>query len=138
MPVPHRHTRELPRRESLVARLGLPALLVGLGATATWVLTAGNVVPVSRAGDGSATISGYTASNVHYKLNATDPGSIDSLTFTLDATPVAGSTVRIQLQSTGGAWYACTWIGADATCDTTVGTQATVAASDRLRVVVSQ
>lgn len=97
----------------------------------------------TQAGDGARAITGYTVSNVHYGLNSTDPTLVDQVTFDLDSTPVAGSTIEIQLAA-GSFWYSCTNVAAAITCPTTddagtAGTneQATVAGSTNLRVVVA-
>jgi hypothetical protein len=113
----------------------LVVLLVVLGLSAfITAMTAANTVPASKAGDGSGAISGYTVSAVHYNLNATNPQNIDSVTFTLDSAPVAGSTVKIKLVAAGSTWFSCTMTGANASC-TTAG--ATVAPADQLTVVVA-
>jgi hypothetical protein len=109
-------------------------LLVGLVATGAYAFTASNTVPASKAGDGTGAVSGYVLSSVHYGLNGTDPTKVDSLTFTLNSTPVAGSTIKAKLAST---WYDCTNSAANVTCDTTVGTQATVQPVTSLQVVVA-
>ena len=104
-------------------------------ALAVYAFAAANTVPATKAGDGSGAISGYTISAVHYGLNATTPSNIDSVTFTLSSTPVAGSTMKIQLTA-AGSWYSCTNVAAAVTC-TTTAPQATVLAADNLRVVVA-
>jgi hypothetical protein len=110
-------------------------LLVVLGLSAfITAMTAANTVPASKAGDGSGAISGYTVSAVHYNLNTTNPQNIDSVTFTLDSAPVAGSTVKIKLVAAGSTWFSCTMTGANASCTTT---GATVAPADQLTVVVA-
>ena len=43
-----------------------------------------NTIPPTAAGDGAGAISGYAISAIHYNLNATNPGNIDSVTFTTD------------------------------------------------------
>jgi hypothetical protein len=119
---------------SPVRQLLLPltaAVTLGL---VTYALTASNTVPITRTGAGSGVISGYTVSNVHYQLNATDPRNVDSVAFDLDTAPSAGSTIRIKLQSAGSTWYACTASGAAASC-TTTSPQATAAAANELTVV---
>ncbi len=136
MPQGRRATRTDARGTRWVAPVPVVAAL-GL-VTASFTLTAGNTVPTTKAGDGQGVISGYAAASVHYGLNSTDPSTIDVLTFTLDSTPPAGSVIRARLTGSGGSWYACTNSGANVTCDTTVGTAATVATADLLRVVVSQ
>lgn len=110
----------------------LAATVVG----ATYASTASNTVPASQAGDGSGTVSGFVLSSVKYNLNSTSPNNIDSVTFNLDATPAAGSTLKMQLAS-GGSWYTCTNVAAAITC-TTTSPQATVAAATTLRVVIAQ
>ena len=110
------------------------ALAVTLGLV-TYALTASNTVPVTKAGAGAGIISGYSVSNVRYKLNATDPRNIDSVAFDLDTAPPGGSTIRIKLQSGGSTWYACTAAGAAMSC-TTTAPQATAAAANELTVVV--
>jgi hypothetical protein len=113
----------------------IAVLLVVLGLSAfITAMTAANTVPASKAGDGSGAISGYTVSAVHYNLNTTNPQNIDSVTFTLDSAPVAGSTVKIKLVAAGSTWFSCTMTGANASCTTT---GATVAPADQLTVVVA-
>lgn len=127
----------MPRRSltSLARHLLLPlALAVTLGLV-TYALTASNTVPVSKAGAGAGMISGYSVSNVRYKLNATDPRNVDSVAFDLDTAPPGGSDIRIKLESGGSAWYACTATGAAMSCNTTAP-QATAAAANELMVVV--
>ena len=124
-----------------VVAAGLFAAFVALAGTA---FTNSNAMPAdTQAGDGARAITGYTVSNVHYGLNSTDPTLIDSVTFSLDSTPPAGSTMKIQLAS-GGVWYSCTNSGANLTCPTTddagtllVDEQATVTGATNLRVVVA-
>ena len=110
-------------------------ILAALLALAVYAFAAANTVPATKAGDGSGAISGYTISAVHYGLNATNAANIDSVTFTLNSTPAAGSTMKIQLVA-AGSWYSCTNVAADVTCTTTTP-QATVLAADNFRVVVA-
>ena len=93
-------------------------VLAGAIVAGTYAFTAANTVPTSRAGDGSGTVSGYTVSAVHYGLNATNPANVDSVTFTVDVAPVAGSTLRVQL-APAGSWYTCTNVGTSVSCPTT-------------------
>jgi len=111
------------------------AAVAGVMAIGGFAFTASNTIPNTKAGDGSGTITGYVATSVHYTLNA-DPANIDEVEFTLDSTPVAGSTIQAQLV-TAGTWYDCTNVAAAVSCDTTVGTQATTLAANNLRVVVA-
>ena len=82
-------------------------------------------------------ISGYTASAIKSNLNATNPGNIDSVQFTLDTAPAAGSTMKVKLVSAGSNWYTCTNVATALTCATTTPL-ATVVSADELRVVVAQ
>lgn len=118
-----------------VRRVASALLLVGALGAGTLALTAANTVPDTRAGDGTGAVTGYVLSSIHYNLNATNPANIDSLTFTLDAAPAAGSTIRAQL-APAGAWYTCTNAGTAVTCATTAP-QATVLATTALRVVAA-
>ena len=117
----------------MVKGFGIIGLVVGLSAGA-YGFTAANTVPASHAGDGSGTVSGYTVSAIHYVLNATTPTNVTSVTFTVNAAPVAGSTMKAQI---GGNWYACTNAGANLTCNTTVGTQLTIANATSLEALIA-
>lgn len=99
-------------------------------ATAAFAFAASNTVPDTTAGDGSGTISGYTVSNVTYALNASNPGDVDSVAFTI--APTTG-VVRVQLN--GSTWYNCTNTAGSVSC-TTTGLTALAAAN--LRVVAAQ
>lgn len=88
-------------------RLVIALCVAGLSGTGMYVYTAQNSVPPSYAGAGAGAINGYTASNLAYTLNASNPQTIDSVSFTLSS--VAGavpSSVQVQL-SPGGTWYSC-------------------------------
>ncbi|MDP2964716.1 MAG: hypothetical protein Q8N39_01610, partial [Pelolinea sp.] len=78
--------------------------------TAAYAFADANIVPASKAGDGSGVISGYTVSAIHYILNAV-PTTIDSVTFTLDTAPVSGGTIKIKPVNAGSTWYSCTNTG---------------------------
>jgi hypothetical protein len=113
-------------------RLAALVLFAGVLGSAAYAFTASNTVPGSAAGSGAGAISGYTASAVSYSLNATNPGNIDQVAFTLN--PTAAGTVKIKLAA-AGVWYACANAAGSVTCNTTVGTQATVAAASELTVL---
>ena len=123
-------------KRPILPRLTVVALVVVALSVGAFALTAANTVPDTKAGDGSGTITGYVATSVHYTLNGTDPSKLDSVAFTLDSTPAAGSTMKIQLAA-AGSWYSCTNAGANLTCATT-SPQATVAGASTLRIVVAQ
>lgn len=109
-------------------------LLAAVLASGSYALTAANTVSASKAGDGTGAVSGYSVSGVSYNLNATNPASADSVEFTLNSTPVTGSTIKAQVVS-GGTWHSCTNLLAVVTC-TFTGGQA-VASIDQLRVVAA-
>jgi hypothetical protein len=116
-----------------VALLVIAVLMIS---STAYAFANANTVPTNiKAGDGnSGLISGYTVTDVIYTYNAADHGLIDKVDFTLNA---AASNAQIQLV-TDGAYYDCTiTTGTAVSCDTTVGTQATVAATNVFRVIAS-
>ncbi len=119
------------RRRNRRAR-SLGALIVaGVVASSAYAFTQTNTVPATRAGDGNAAISGFTATSVVFTVNGTNPQNIDQVAYTLN--PTSATTVKTQLAS-GGTWYACTNTAGSVTCATT-SPQATVAAATLLTVV---
>ncbi len=113
------------------------SLLVAALAGAGFSLTASNTVPESKGGEGAGVISGYNVASVHYTLNASDPSKVDSVSFSLDSAPVAGSTIKARIDSSGTTWYTCTNVGVNVTCNTT-SPQATATSANELRVVIAQ
>lgn len=103
----------------------------------TYAFAAANTVPVSKAGDGSGDISGYTASAIHYALNATNPTTIDTITFTLNSAPIEGSVIKIKLVSTGSTWYTCTNTGVAVTCNNGSTLGASVSSANSLEIVIA-
>ena len=131
-------------KKSPVVRFLTAGALAAVIALAGTAFTNSNSMPAeTQAGEGARAITGYTVSNVHYGLNATDPTDVDEVTYDLDSAPAAGSTIKIQLAN-GGVWYSCTNSGVAVTCPTTddagtagVDEQATVAGATNLTVVVA-
>ena len=117
---------------SVMGGIAVAAVIVN-----SFALTASNTIPDSVAGAGSAAISGYTVSTVHYNLNATNPQNIDSVTFNVDIAPPAGATLKAKLVAAGSTYYSCTNVSTAVTC-TTTSPQATVSASDQLLVIAAQ
>lgn len=109
------------------------AVVAGAIGVGGFAFTAANTVPATKAGDGSGAVTGYVVSTVDYGLNVTNPSNIDSVTFNLDSTPTALSTIKTKL---GANWYTCTNLAAVVTCPT-VSPQATVALLTALQVVVA-
>jgi hypothetical protein len=119
--------------QSRFGRIGTVLVLMFALVAGSLAFTAANTVPASKAGDGSGAVTGYTVSGIHYGLNASNPANVDSVSFTLDSVPVAGSTMTAQI---GGNWYSCTNSGANVTCNTT-SPQATVLPVVSLRIIVA-
>ena len=123
-------------RNRNVRYMAIFALVLVL-AGATYAFAAANTVPGSKAGDGNGTITGYTVSTIHYIVNGTNPATIDSVTFTLNTAPVAGSTIKIKLVNAGSTWYSCTNVGAAVTCNNGSTLGAPVSSADSLEVVIA-
>ena len=124
---------QMRSRWTRLGRFSAVALMAGTIVAGSYAFTAANTVPTSKAGDGTGTVSGYTVSAIHYGLNSTSPQNVDSVKFTLDSTPVAGSTIKIVA---GGNTYSCTNVTTAVTCATT-SPQATVVGITSLRVIVA-
>jgi hypothetical protein len=112
------------------------AMLLILSAAA-YGFAAANTVPISGAGDGAGTITGYTVSAVKYNLNATTPADIDSVNFTLTPSGAAGvpTTVKAKLVSGSTTYSTCTLAATTWTCNV-IGV--TALAADELRVIAAQ
>ena len=120
-----------------VFKVFLIASVVIILATAAYAFAAGNTVPRGKAGSGGADINSYAvvAGSIRYTLNASNPQTIDSVSFTTTTSIPGGSTVRVKLVTAGSTWYACTVAaGTNVTCTTT---GATVGTADSLRVVIA-
>lgn len=115
-----------------IRRLVISAAIAAVAA-ASYGFAAGNTVPGSRAGDGSAAVSGYTVTNVHYNLNASNPQQLSSVTFTISPAVPPTGTVRVSTDG-GATWGATCTTGASITCTTS----ASVASVTGLRVVAAQ
>ena len=114
----------------------VPFLVLGL-MVAGYAYTAANVVPDSKAGDGVGTVTGYTIDSIDYTLDGTDPQLINEVLFNVDVEPTAGSDIEVSLDDGSGVWYSCTFLVLAITCDTTVGTPATVLLADELQVIIA-
>lgn len=98
---------------------------------AAYAFAASNTVPATKAGDGTGAVSGYTVTSVAYTLNASDPSTLDQVSFDLGA---AATQVKAQLVASG-TWYTCTLdTGTVWECDTTGLTVSTI---NQLRVVAA-
>ena len=93
------------------------AVAVAVLSAATFAFTNTNTVPISDAGQGANTISGYTVSDVQYNESATNPHKLADVVFTLSPKDGGGAptTVKASLvdaaDDVGGAtsqtWYSC-------------------------------
>jgi hypothetical protein len=114
----------------------LTVLVVIVIAGSAYAFAAANTgVTASKAGEGSAAITGYAVSDISYTLHTDDKTLLDAVVFTLDA---AATNVKVQVVDAGD-WYTCTNTLLVWTCDTdaTPGPQATVASMDKLTIVAS-
>lgn len=91
--------------------IGLLAAIMAAGA---YAFAASNTVPDTNAGSGSGTVSGFTASNVSYTLNAADPSKVDHIAF--DLNPTSAATVKVKAGS-AGSWTTCTNTAGSVDCD---------------------
>jgi hypothetical protein len=131
------------KRMSRIVVFAIVAAVAGAIGVAAFAFTASNTVPATTVGAGSGAVSGYTVTNVHYVLNATNAGNIDSLTFTV--APVIPNTgtgkvvVSAALTSGGPNSYNCTssLVGDTVTCATT-SPQLTADKINQLTVVAAQ
>jgi hypothetical protein len=115
------------RRRRLAVIIAAAAAL----AFAAYAFTASNTVPDSKAGDGDGAITGYTVSNIAYQLEASDPASIDSVTFDLDD---AAGTVKAKVVAASGTYADCTnTAGNSWSCD--FSPNPTVLSADEFRVI---
>lgn len=119
------------RRIKRSTRVLIVAALLALVVAAAYTFTASNNVPLSYAGSGQGTVSGYSVSGITYTLGSGD--TINQVAFTLNS---SASTVNITFD---GNNYACAIAGGvNVTCDTTVGTQATASGPTSLTVIAAQ
>jgi hypothetical protein len=110
-------------------------MLTAILAAGAYAFTASNTVPGSNAGSGSGVVSGYTATNISYTLNAADPTTLDTLTFTI--APITTSVVKVQAGSTG-SWKTCANSSGSITCDYSAAPISVGAVLDQLTVVAVQ
>lgn len=78
-------------------------------AGAAYGFAAANSVEKSAAGYTANVVSGYTVSNIVYKLDATTPTTVDAITFTIAPTTSGDPDAKtVYLQTAlSGPWTAC-------------------------------
>jgi hypothetical protein len=118
----------------------LPSLLfIAVLVTGSYAFTATNTVAPSTAGSGTGGISGYSATQIHYNLNATTPTNIDSYSFTIGPTPPGGATLKSRLENTAGTvattWLTCTISGTTVSCGSNLAFP--LASADTITVVAA-
>ena len=127
-------------RDVFTGTLGKIGVLGVLGVGAVWavpqIFAASNTVASSAVGEGTGTVSGYTASAIDYTLNGTNGSNIDSVAFTLNSAPPAGSSIKAKFVSSGSDWYTCTNVTTAVTCVTT-SPQLTASAANELKLIVA-
>jgi hypothetical protein len=116
-------------------------LFIAVLVTGAYALTATNTVSPSTAGSGAGTISGYSASAVHYNLNTSDPRNIDSFTYTISPVPGGSSTFKTRLSNTAGTsttgWLTCSILSTTVTCPGTGTLAFPLTSADELTVVAA-
>ena len=114
--------------------------------------TAVNTVPQTSAGEGAATISGFTLTNINYALDPTNPPNVNTVTFTATADNGDGVNtsllVFIEFVNGSGDWYLCGRVGGappahDISCDTTpananTDVQLTAVAANTFTAVIAE
>jgi hypothetical protein len=89
------------RRKTHGMRFGAAVLVAGVLAAGTYAFTASNTMPgFTRAGDGTATVTGYTVSNVQYNAQSADPTLLENYVFELSAPARFVKAKAIQGQTT--------------------------------------
>lgn len=121
------------RRALIIVAILIAAVLI-------YAYAAANVVPETGAGEGLATVSGYTITNVDYTLLGSNPSKMASVSF--DVAPTAGGgaadDVRISVDN-GVTWVTCTGPVVNTwTCAFASGSEPSVTAINSLRVVAAQ
>ncbi len=107
-------------------------ILVLILAAAVYGFAAANTVPATTyAGYGSGTISGYTITNVSYRLDSASPTNIDQVSFTIS--PTSATSVYVALV-TNGTWYSCANSSGSVTCAVTVA----ASAADSLQISAAE
>ena len=104
------------RKSTAPAAIGT-ALAVAVLSAATFAFTNTNTVPISDAGQGANTISGYTVSDVQFNESATNPHKLADVVFTLSPKDGGGAPTSVKASlvdvadgvggDTGQTWYTC-------------------------------
>ena len=124
------------RRRRAIGLAATAVTCMFAGAASTYALTNSNNPPPTYVGDGTGAVSAYVVGVPTFNLNINIPNNIDSVAFTLDAVPPAGSTIRARLSPTG-SWYSCTNTATSVACIVT-SPQALATATTSIQVVIAQ
>jgi hypothetical protein len=139
--------RRVLRRGPLQMITALAIFAVGGAA-----FTAVNAVPQTSAGEGAATISGFTITNINYNLDPTNPPNVSTVSFIATADNGDGVNtdlvIFVEFVNASGDWYACTRVGGvppahDIACNTTpantnTNVQLTAVTADNFTAVIAE
>jgi len=110
------------RKSTKITFAAAAACLIAAGGVA---FTEANIVPTEIAGYGTNTVTGVTATNIAYNVNATDASRLDSIVFTTTQDVSADHTALLTINdpvTPAGTRYSCDESVPNViTCDTTGG-----------------
>ncbi len=93
--------------------LAFMAVLIIAGGA--YAFAAANTIEASAGGYKDAVVSGYTVTGVVYDLDATDPTTVDAITFSISPSTGAVVAAIVKLQTvTAGTWKDCTLVAGTA------------------------
>lgn len=123
-------------------KLGLVATALAMTAvvSVSYAFAASNTVPDSVAGQGTSTVTGYTASNIQYTPNVANPTILDKVEFNVNTAPMATAKIYVQLVTPGGTWFDNTKCTITLTTHITCNTSASppnVSAINELNLVIT-
>ena len=88
----------------------LAILVIGGSAFA---FAAQNTIADSAGGYKASVVPGYAVTNIVYDLDATDPTTVDAITFDIAPTSGSAAAALVKVQTAdGGSWTDCTLSGA--------------------------
>jgi hypothetical protein len=128
------------RRKYRLPALGGPLILAAALGVSSYAFTASNTVPDgARAGQGAATITGFTIGAPTYTLLTSDPSKITSFAFTISTVDVS---TLVKASLVGTTYIACslgtiTAGSATATCSYGSGAEPAVSAATSFSVVAA-
>ena len=94
-----------------IAKLAGTLVITGMLGAGAYAFTAANTVPLSYAGAGTAAVSGYNVTNVHYALSP-HGHMIKSVTFDLNAPATTVDAALDPPPPVNAVWLTCGAVGA--------------------------